>query len=699
MNILFFLLLTFLLPYSSVEAKPFQLSIPTKEDTMRAILQAANVTGVRPPMLYGLFGQETGYGRNVGKTESAWAAFCASRNTEDCRSWKKYDCKGDYRNARYYDVVLKSLGFTDGNGNADRTNIPTSSTCALGFTQFEPNTWWGVVGKKNDKIYNPWNINDAILVAAIHLRDLGAGADKALSGNDVIGISDRIALQKYYCGGWYQRMECVAYARGVERKTRLALETLLREGFQKQLEILEKERNTLRQKLGRSALPVTQPERKVDIPATPVPSEGVEARKEASPPPTPQQPSQPPPSPLRVVTGSLPEPKWRVPYRTVLSADGGASPYTWSAVNISGTPFAADEWSLDMNGTLSATPQTGPFVYLTAKVTDSKGESATEVFSLHVSQPPSSQITDDELADEAPAGVIRRSNGDLFMLTRTYNYEQPGRPSGLYGAISKDLGKTWTAPFRISLGGQFIFAYDYSVVENDAGDFVIFTRDVMARAVTATSKDGKSWENVVEVPAIDFDQSLGTIAQAKDGSYLVSFSSAGRGDPNADVYIVRSKDRVTWDAPVRVSSGAGSEFDSSLFAASDGTLYLAYTSYAEGKVIVAASQNGASWRTIHAVAPKDPPHTLMGPHVIEAGGKKLLVFDDGVRVMAYELFPDGSEKSRGQIISSVGTAHAVTLPDNTIGILYSEDSKNYPNRGRDIYFSKVKASDLTRAEW
>ena len=201
-------------------------------------------------MLYALYGQETSYGKNVGKTEREWSAFCANRNTSDCRNWKQYDCKADNKNAKFYDDILRLLGYADSAGNADRGNIPTSSTCALGFTQFEPATWWLVSSPHIDKTYDPWNIQDAVLMTAYYLKDRGANGEEILGPGEVIGAKDRIALQQYYCGSNYQRLACQEYAASIEIKARNALETLLQAGYKKQLERLEQERQQLHKDLG-----------------------------------------------------------------------------------------------------------------------------------------------------------------------------------------------------------------------------------------------------------------------------------------------------------------------------------------------------------------------------------------------------------------------------------------------------------------
>jgi hypothetical protein len=213
------------------QAKQFILpSAPTQNDVAQAILNASEHTSVRVALLYGLYGQETSFGTNLGKTESGWEDYCANSKSETCDYWRTKDCKDIYGNAKHYDDVLRQLNYVDLNGNTDRTKIPTSETCALGLTQFEPNTWWGLTRQYTDRVYSPWDIDDAILMTAYQLQALGADKNEIPTTNEFIGEKDKIALQKYYCGGQFQRTECVSYADNVSKKSKkIPSELLLQE--------------------------------------------------------------------------------------------------------------------------------------------------------------------------------------------------------------------------------------------------------------------------------------------------------------------------------------------------------------------------------------------------------------------------------------------------------------------------------------
>lgn len=266
-------------------AGTFSAEKPAIEDVLRAIILASDKAVVRSALLYGLLGQETGYGSYLGKTESGWSSFCASRNTSDCFNWRTYDCKADYSNARYFNEILSVLGY-------ERKDVPVSSTCAMGYTQFEPNTLRQLLKGKGLKMLNPWDINDALAASGYYLNDLGADSVEVLGPGEVIGGQDKIALQKYYCGGNYARRECVLYTQSVEDKARRAPALLLVSDLETQLRLLEEEENRLRAQFGQEPKKLT--------PKTPITIQPIQ------PPPPPQsQPKKSQTEPPRVQGKSI----------------------------------------------------------------------------------------------------------------------------------------------------------------------------------------------------------------------------------------------------------------------------------------------------------------------------------------------------------------------------------------------------------
>lgn len=254
--IIFFILIVMFMAPFFVFAKTFKVVPPGADEITEAILEASAQTKVRPAILYGVLAQETAYGRNLGKTEGEWSAFCQNRSTDDCGRWKTYDCKPDYGNARSYDEILRSLGYMDAKGRAQRQNIPTSSTCAIGFTQFEPRTWETITRNRAEKIFDPWDINDSMLVAALFLQDLGADENEVISAQEIFGLKDRTALARYYCGGAFGKPVCQQYARSVEQKARLAYDAVLKAEFRDRLERLEREYKSLKGGLAAERAPL-----------------------------------------------------------------------------------------------------------------------------------------------------------------------------------------------------------------------------------------------------------------------------------------------------------------------------------------------------------------------------------------------------------------------------------------------------------
>ena len=88
--------------------------------------------------------------------------------------------------------------------------------------------------------------------------------------------------------------------------------------------------------------------------------------------------------PVCVTTTTLPDGTVKVPYSAKLTAVGGTAPYTWSRVSGSLPPGLA----LAANGTVSGTPTKEGIYDFTVKVTDAKGETATQALTIVISAPP-----------------------------------------------------------------------------------------------------------------------------------------------------------------------------------------------------------------------------------------------------------------------------------------------------------------------
>lgn len=341
------------------------VSRPSAQEISQAIVSASNQTKVRAAVLYGLLGQETGYGRYLGKTVNDWTSFCSNRNTLDCQNWRNYDCHSNYRNARHLDEILAHLGYA-------KKDILTSSTCALGFTQFEPNTWWEVLNG-NLQGLNPYNIDDAVLMSAYYLEDLGADKTKTLLASDVFSAEDYTALQRYYCGGNYTRLECGYYAKSVENKAKRAAPELLALDYENRLGILEEQRSAIRKKLKLPEAP------RIEVPK-------IQTRY--------KPPEEEVPVVLTITPkGNLPDAIAGEPYFIKFSASGGTPPYSWTFILAKdggqlpkGLYFDSSEPNA---GTLSGTPIEDTediagerTTYYDVEVSDSKGRKHTEFMRL-----------------------------------------------------------------------------------------------------------------------------------------------------------------------------------------------------------------------------------------------------------------------------------------------------------------------------
>lgn len=93
---------------------------------------------------------------------------------------------------------------------------------------------------------------------------------------------------------------------------------------------------------------------------------------------------------LTITTSSLGPGTQQAQYAQTLSASGGASPYTWSVTSATwqgNYPYStapATQWTVSSAGALSATPVLFGTYYVTVRVTDSLGESASKQFDIAV---------------------------------------------------------------------------------------------------------------------------------------------------------------------------------------------------------------------------------------------------------------------------------------------------------------------------
>jgi uncharacterized protein (TIGR03437 family) len=133
---------------------------------------------------------------------------------------------------------------------------------------------------------------------------------------------------------------------------------------------------------------------------------------------------------LSIITLSIPNGVVGVPYQTVLNAQGGTAPYTWSAA---GVPFGL---TLGANGTLAGTPgAAGPFT-ITVTVTDSQGNTAS-------APPYTGTINTPTLSASPNALTISYRQQDPAPAPQSISTFSSGAPVPFNVAVATDDGANW----------------------------------------------------------------------------------------------------------------------------------------------------------------------------------------------------------------------------------------------------------------
>ena len=127
-----------------------------------AVQRASSATGVRAALLLGVLQIESRFGTGLG-TPGHYKEYC---------DWGWGSCN----NLKILLDICNKYGY-------DPNNVPMSTACAIGPSQFLPCTWLKYGGGGN-----PWNLNDAVMAMANYLKALGALGD------------ERTALVHYCCG-------------------------------------------------------------------------------------------------------------------------------------------------------------------------------------------------------------------------------------------------------------------------------------------------------------------------------------------------------------------------------------------------------------------------------------------------------------------------------------------------------------------
>jgi hypothetical protein len=538
-------------------------------------------------------------------------------------------------------------------------------------------------------------VRDALYAAALHLRDLGADGSEVLPPGAVIGANDTIALQKYYCGGYYKRPECALYARGVERHARRADKELLIRDVKRQIEVLKLKRAEIL--LGTKSIPRTPqtilPQDQIFQGAVPV-SLAPSLRPQT---PKPEKPTEVF-EPLFITPTSIPVGILREQYSVTFVAQGGKPPYVWSIEGEWASPekptVLPPGLAFSSTGTFSGIPTAHGDSYYTLSVRDSLGSRAQTDITLKVTVPQmSSEMrirAHDGITDYKPT-ILKRKNGELVIVFVSYGRDEQ---TGLFSMRSLDNGATWSAP--VFIYGQVSRS---EIAEDAQGNIVVFTKGSgydEEQFVALVSRDGgATWGDLRPVGITrKGNDSADSILFARDGYYYVSYRIGDNDSSNiySSVLIMRSKDLITWEAPVvpASDSATGDEFPTSLLQGKDGTLYLSYISRRLKSIVIAESQNGKEW-AIKRTIPHEEPHHL-NPSGLLIGGAPVFLYAEGcacgITFFSHLLGAYWSDASRFFAFSQGYIASdAVQLSDGTLAIVASDFGADVD---RDVIFAKTK---------
>ena len=130
---------------------------PTWSEIFSAVSKASSATGVRPALLLGVLQIESQFGTGIG-APGHYKEYC---------NWSSSPYCGYPTEADALEAICKKFGY-------DPAEVPMSTACAIGPSQFLPCTWLKYGGGGN-----PWDLNDAVMAMARYLARNGAA-----SGNE-----------------------------------------------------------------------------------------------------------------------------------------------------------------------------------------------------------------------------------------------------------------------------------------------------------------------------------------------------------------------------------------------------------------------------------------------------------------------------------------------------------------------------------
>jgi len=132
-----------------------------------AVQRASSATGVRAALLLGVLQIESRFGTGLG-TPGHYKEYC---------DWGWGSCN----NLKVLLDICNKYGY-------DPNNVPMSTACAIGPSQFLPCTWLKYGGGGN-----PWNLNDAVMAMANYLARNGAASGSEKGALLVYNHSEKYA--------------------------------------------------------------------------------------------------------------------------------------------------------------------------------------------------------------------------------------------------------------------------------------------------------------------------------------------------------------------------------------------------------------------------------------------------------------------------------------------------------------------------
>ncbi len=304
---------------------------------------------------------------------------------------------------------------------------------------------------------------------------------------------------------------------------------------------------------------------------------------------------------------------------------------------------------------------------------------------------PGTYITNSSNISDSPS-IVARSNGDLLVMFRTFT--ELAVPDQF--SVSKDKGASWSTPMTIvdgpsSTSALFETAANTLVAVDTCFNYGPPPSSYYNPICVHQSADGIEWRtqgmwsedsnfNGCGVNICDVnDFSVGDIVMNASGQYTLSYSY------KHDIYISQSTDLSLWSEPVQLTDTADPlqwEFDSTLTSAADGTLWLAYVSYADPGIHLKKSLDGGGiWSDVDHL--QFDPSLDTAPSLSRRAGEVIFTYS-GERNLYHHSISDAgfSDAQIIQEIISSGASTTVTADGELVGV-YSKAL----NEQSDIFFN------------